>query len=74
MRRPIGLETLLYKFYKNWEKHQKRHYRGRSVEEYIIKFLEGRGYIAGKVKVRCEGKEGKMDCTIPLTPPIHMSL
>jgi len=25
---PLRLETVLYKFYKNWEEHQRRHWRG----------------------------------------------
>ena len=31
----LHIETILYKFYKNWEEHQKRHERGRSLEEKV---------------------------------------
>lgn len=69
LKHPINLEALLYKFYKNWEEHQKRHYRGRTAEKYIIEFLKRRGYKAGKIsKVRCEGKEREIDCAIPPSP------
>lgn len=68
LRHPLSLETLLYKFYKNWEEHQKRHYRGRTAESYVVDFLRSRGFNVGKVKIRCEGKEREIDCAIPPSP------
>jgi len=62
---PLYLETLIYKFYKNWEEHQKRHYRGREAEEYVIRILRQNGYNAGKIRVICKSKEMEIDCAIP---------
>jgi len=64
----IHIEALLYKFYKNWEEHQKRHFRGSTVEKFIIEFLRKNGYEAGKIKVICKGKEREVDCAIPPDP------
>jgi len=40
---PLRLETVLCKFYKNWEEHQRRHWRGRKAEkdtcEVIARYL-----------------------------------
>jgi len=68
LRHPIHLETALYKFYKNWEEHQKRHYRGRKSENFVIETLRQHKYPAGKIKVRCRGKEREIDCAIPPDP------
>jgi len=68
LKHPVHLETLLYKFYKNWEEHQKRHYRGREAEEFVISKLREYGYDAGKVKVRCKDREREIDCAIPKDP------
>jgi hypothetical protein len=68
LRHPLGLETLLFKFYKNWEEHQKRHYRARLAEETVIGFLKSRGYAAGKIKVAYGDKEREVDCAIPPDP------
>jgi hypothetical protein len=65
LRYPLSLEAVLYKFYKNWEEHQKRHYRGREAEEFVIEVLKKYGYDAGKIKVLCKGKEREIDCAIP---------
>jgi hypothetical protein len=64
----IHIEALLYKFYKNWEEHQKRHVRGSTVEKFIIEFLRKNGYKADKIKVICKGKEREVDCAIPPDP------
>jgi hypothetical protein len=68
LKDPIHIEALLYKFYKNWEEHQKRHFRGSTVEKFIIEFLKKNGYEAGKIKVVCKGKEREVDCAIPPDP------
>ena len=68
LKHPLHLETVLYKFYKNWEEHQKRHYRGKRVEELIISMLSRRGVPAGKVKVVCHGVQREIDCAIPPDP------
>ncbi|MCG2867723.1 MAG: hypothetical protein L7H08_09370 [Vulcanisaeta sp.] len=70
LRGCIHIEALLYKFYKNWEEHQKRHYRGSTAEKFVIEFLKKNGYEAGKIKVRCGGKvrEREIDCAIPPDP------
>lgn len=67
LRYPLYLETVLYKFYKNWEEHQKRHYRGK-VEDKIRQFFEQHGYPCGKIKINCEGKEVEIDGAIPPDP------
>ena len=67
LRHPISLETLLFKFYKNWEEHQKRHYRAR-FEKLVIDFLKSRGYAAGKIKITIGNKEREIDCAIPPDP------
>lgn len=67
LRHPLYLETVLYKFYKNWEEHQKRHYRGR-IEEKVREFIRQHGYPCDKVKIRCEGKEVEIDAAIPPNP------
>ena len=68
LKHPIHLETVVYKFYKNWEEHQKRHYRGRQAEEFVVSVLREHGYDAGKIKVLCKGKEREIDCAIPPDP------
>jgi hypothetical protein len=68
LKHPISLETLLFKFYKNWEEHQKRHRRARYAEELVIDFLRSRGYEAGKIRVNIGGKEREIDCAIPPDP------
>jgi len=62
---PYGLETVIYKFYKNWEEHQKRHFRGRKAEELVAEILRKYGYAVGKIKVACEGEEREIDLAIP---------
>ncbi|RJS91377.1 hypothetical protein CW705_03960 [Candidatus Bathyarchaeota archaeon] len=68
LKHPIHLETALYKFYKNWEEHQKRHYRGRKSENFVIETLRLHKYPARKIKVQCRGKEREIDCAIPPDP------
>jgi len=68
LRYPLHLETVLYKFYKNWEEHQKRHYRGRRIEELIINMLRKHGIHAGKIKITCHGDQREIDCAIPPDP------
>jgi len=68
LRHPLSIETVLFKFYKNWEEHQKRHYRARKVEEKVVKFLRDHGYDAGKLKIECMGKEREIDCAVPPDP------
>jgi len=68
LKHPIHLETALYKFYKNWEEHQKRHYRGREAENLVINVLRECGYNTGKIKVLCKDKEREIDCAIPPDP------
>ncbi|MGK0549920.1 MAG: hypothetical protein ABWU84_09880 [Pyrobaculum sp.] len=67
LRHPLYLETVLFKFYKNWEEHQKRHVR-RRVEDVVISLLRERGYDAGKIWVRCGGKLREVDCAVPPNP------
>lgn len=43
------LETFLYAFYKMWEEHQKRHYRGR-FEKDVRAFFKAHGYQCEKIK------------------------
>ncbi|MGC9118518.1 MAG: hypothetical protein ACP5I3_05920 [Thermoproteus sp.] len=65
LKHPIHIETVLYKFYKNWEEHQRRHIRGREAEIYVINTLRKHGYEAGKIKIICKGKEREIDCAVP---------
>jgi len=60
-----SLETVIYKFYKNWEEHQKRHYRGRRAEEIVKQILEENNIRGGKIKIVCEDKEREIDFAIP---------
>ena len=68
LKHPIHIETALYKFYKNWEEHQKRHYRGKKAENFVIETLRKYKYPVGKIKVQCKGKEREIDCAIPPDP------
>ena len=68
LKHPIHLETAVYKFYKNWEEHQKRHYRGHEAEKLVIDTLRKHGFNAGKIKVLCKGKDREIDCAIPPDP------
>lgn len=60
---PFGIETIIYKFYKNWEEHQKRHYRAR-IEESVRQFFRNHGY-------RCEKltRPIELDGAIPPEDP-----
>lgn len=44
----MHLETFLYTFYKMWEEHQKRHYRGK-FEEDVRTFFRAHGYECEKI-------------------------
>lgn len=63
LRYPLHIETLIYKFYKNWEEHQKRHHRARSAEKQILKRLKTENIPAGKLRIERLGRE--IDCAIP---------
>jgi len=65
LKYPYLLETIIYKFYKNWEEHQKRHFRGRKTEDLVAEVLREHGYTAGKIKIVYEGRELEIDCAIP---------
>lgn len=67
LRHPLYLETVLYKFYKNWEEHQKRHYRAK-IEDQVRKFFEQHGYPCDKIKIYTRGKEIEIDGAIPPDP------
>ncbi|MCE4600477.1 MAG: hypothetical protein F7C38_02790 [Desulfurococcales archaeon] len=68
LKHPLHMETVLYKFYKNWEEHQKRHYRGKKIEKEIINILNKCGIPAGKIKITCNNKTREIDCAIPPDP------
>jgi len=63
----LYLETVLYKFYKNWEEHQKRHYRAK-IEDKVRKFFRDHGYDCGKIKIHCKDKDIEVDGAIPPDP------
>jgi hypothetical protein len=65
LRSQFYLETVIYKFYKNWEEHQKRHYRGRVAELVVWRELQKHGYRAGKLRFECMGKRREIDVAIP---------
>ncbi len=67
LKHPLHLETVIYKFYKNWEEHQKRHYRAR-IEEAVRELAEKHGHPCGKIKIHCGGKEIEVDAAIPPDP------
>lgn len=64
----LYLETIIYKFYKNWEEHQKRHRRAK-IEDIVRQLFMKHGYPCGKVSVYCQGKEVEIDAAIP--PDLH---
>ena len=49
----MHVETFLYAFYKMWEEHQKRHYRGR-FEEDVRAFFRAHGYTCEKLTTPTE--------------------
>mgnify|MGYP000111886617 CR=1 FL=1 len=61
----LHIETILYKFYKNWEEHQKRHERGRSLEEKVRQFFRDAGYNCEKIDSPVE-----VDAAIPSDNPM----
>ena len=74
LKYPYHLETVIYKFYKNWEEHQKRHFRGRRAEELVGRILLEHGYDAGKTKVVCRGEEIEIDYAIPRSGNIQVAI
>lgn len=67
---PLRLETVLYKFYKNWEEHQRRHWRGRRAENEVCTAVKARCGNAGKYVLLCGGKKRKIDCAVPRDKPV----
>jgi len=67
---PLRLETVLYKFYKNWEEHQRRHWRGRRAENEVCTAVEARCGNAGKYVLLCGGKRWEIDCAVPRDKPV----
>jgi hypothetical protein len=67
---PLRLETALYKFYKNWEEHQRRHWRGRRAEIEICGAVKARCGNAGKYVLLCGGKRREIDCAVPREKPV----
>lgn len=61
----IYIETVLYKFYKNWEEHQKRHKRGKAFEESVRTFFRKNGYDCRKITSPIE-----VDAAIPSDNPL----
>jgi hypothetical protein len=74
LKYPYHLETVIYKFYKNWEEHQKRHFRGRRAEELVRRVLVEHGYDAGKTRVVCGGEEIEVDCAIPRSGNMQVAI
>jgi len=67
---PLRLETVLYKFYKNWEEHQRRHWRGRRAENEVCGAVKSRCGNAGKYVLLCGGKRREIDCAVPRDKPV----
>jgi hypothetical protein len=67
---PLRLETVLYKFYKNWEEHQKRHWRGRKAEKDTCEVIARHCRDVGKRKFQCGGKKREIDCAVPRDKPV----
>jgi hypothetical protein len=67
---PLRLETVLYKFYKNWEGHQRRHWRGRRAENEVCRAVETSCGNAGKYVLLCGGKRREIDCAVPRDKPV----
>jgi len=67
---PLRLETVLYKFYKNWEEHQRRHWRGREAENEVCKAVRSRCGNVGKYVLLCGGKRREIDCAVPRDRPV----
>jgi len=67
---PLRLETVLYKFYKNWEEHQRRHWRGRKAENEVCRAVKSRCGNAGRYVLLCGGKRREIDCAVPRDKPV----
>jgi len=73
---PLRLETVLYKFYKNWEEHQKRHWRGRRAESDVCKAIGNHCRDVGKRvfesnDMNCSDvKRREIDCAVPRENPV----
>ena len=61
---------MLYKFYKNWEEHQRRHWRGRRAENEVCTAVKARCGNAGKYVLLCGGKKREIDCAVPRDEPV----
>jgi hypothetical protein len=67
---PLRLEIVLYKFYKNWEEHQRRHWRGRKAEKDACDVIARYCRDVGKRKFQCGGKKREIDCAVPRDKPV----
>jgi hypothetical protein len=67
---PLRLEIVLYKFYKNWEEHQRRHWRGRKAEKDTYEVIARYCRDMGKRKFQCGGKKREIDCAVPRDKPV----
>jgi hypothetical protein len=67
---PLRLKTMMYKFYKNWEEHQRRHWRGRRAKNEVCTAVKARCGNAGKYVLLCGGKRREIDCTVPRDKPV----
>ncbi len=67
---PLRLETVLYKFYKNWAEHQRRHWRGRIAENEVCTAVKARCGNVGKYVLLCGGKKREIDCAVPRDKPV----
>jgi len=67
---PFRLETVLYKFYKNWEEHQRRHWRGRRAENEVCGAVKARCGNAGRYVLLCGGNRREIDCAVPRNKPV----
>jgi hypothetical protein len=70
LAQPLRLETVLYNFYKNWEEHQRRHWRGRKAEKDTCEVIARYCRDVGKRKFQCGGKKREIDCAVPRDKPV----
>jgi len=68
LQHPLTLETVAYKFYKNWEEHQKRHFRGRRVQDAVTEGLKKYGFDVGRIELELVDQKREIDCAIPPDP------
>jgi hypothetical protein len=67
---PLRLETVFYKFYKNWEEHQRRHWRGHKAEKDTCEVIARYYRDVGRRKFQCGGKRREIDCAVPRDKPV----